>query len=308
MHSTQRGVRGWAAHFAFTAALIFLGASLFALPARADGRAECRSLPSKILGRAVPYCVLLPPSFDASKTSRYPVLYFLHGMGENEQVLLDSGGWDLIQDLWEKAEIGEFVIAAPAADRTFYINSKDGRVCYEDFFIHEFVPYIESHYRGRPGRHYTGIEGISMGGYGALHLALRYPQLFGSVSAQSPALIASLPRVTMDPYEQNMLSRALGTAFGSPFDAAYWDRNSPFTIVKNSPKPVGLQIYFDCGTEDSYGFNKGAQAFHDLLVSKGIPHEFHLYPGGHDWSYFAQHFPASLEFQSRAFGLTTPAK
>lgn len=317
MNSTQRAVRGergvrkygCAARFAFTAAVILLAAFLFALPARAaDGRAECRSLPSKILGRAVPFCVLLPPSFDANKTSRYPVLYFLHGMGENEQALLDSGGWNMIQDLWDQHRIGEFVIAAPAADRTFYINSKDGRVRYEDFFMREFIPYIESHYRARPGRRYTGIEGISMGGYGALHLALRYPQLFGSVTAQSPALIANLPRVTMNPYEQTMLSRALGTAFGSPFDSAYWDRNSPFTIVKNSPKPAGLQIYFDCGTEDSYGFNKGAQAFHDLLVSKGIPHEFHLYPGGHDWSYFAQHFPAALEFQSRAFGLTTSAK
>ncbi len=98
----------------------------------------------------------------------------------------------------------------------------------------------------------------------------------------------------------------LGSVFGDPFDPAYWNRNSPFTLVRNGPRPSGLHIYFDCGTEDDYGFNRGAQAFHDLLVSRGIPHEFHLYPGGHDWSYFAQHFPASLEFQSNAFGVTPP--
>jgi S-formylglutathione hydrolase FrmB len=262
---------------------------------------------SSILGHAVPYCVLLPPSFDPKKTARYPVLYFLHGLGENEQILLDSGGWDLIQDLWEQRKIGEFVIAAPAGGRTFFIDSRDGRVRYEDFLIKEFFPFIESHYRVRAGRRYRGVSGISMGGYGALRLALRHPQMFGSVSAHSPALIADLPRVKMDQFEETTLSRALGTAFGLPFDPAFWNRNSPFTLVKDGPKPAGLLIYFDCGTEDSYGFNKGAQAFHELLVTKGIPHEFHLYPGGHDWTYFAGHFPASLEFHSKAFGLTTVA-
>ena len=98
-----------------------------------------------------------------------------------------------------------------------------------------------------------------------------------------------------------------GNAFGSPFDPAFWDRENPFTLVRNGPRPAGMKIYFDCGTEDEYGFNVGAQAFHDLLAAKGIPHEFHLYPGGHDWTYFAQHFPASLEFQSRAFGLNPGA-
>jgi len=285
-------------------AFLFMTASLVPCEVCAAGRAECRSIPSAILHHAVPYCVLLPPSFDTQKTQRYPVLYFFHGLGENEQILLNSGGWDLIQDLWDQHKIGEFVIAAPAADRTFFINSRDGRVRYEDFLTKEFFPFIESHYRIRAGRRYRGVSGISMGGYGALHLALRHPQLFGSVSAHSPALIENLPRVKMDQFEQTTLSHALGTAFGSPFDPAFWDRNSPFTLVKDGPKPAGLLIYFDCGTEDSYGFNKGAQAFHELLVAKGIPNEFHLYPGGHDWTYFAEHFPASLEFHSKVFGLS----
>jgi S-formylglutathione hydrolase FrmB len=101
----------------------------------------------------------------------------------------------------------------------------------------------------------------------------------------------------------HQLAMALGGAFGTPFDPAFWDRNSPFTIVRNSPKPVGLKIYFDCGMEDEYGFNMGAEAFDELLVSRGIPHEFHLYPGGHDEAYVAQHLPASLTFHSHAFGL-----
>ena len=64
--------------------------------------------------------------------------------------------------------------------------------------------------------------------------------------------------------------------------------------MRNGSSPAGLKIYFDCGTEDDFGFNAGAQAFHDLLVSRKIPHEFHLYPGRHDWAYFASHLEASL--------------
>ncbi|HKV05118.1 MAG TPA: alpha/beta hydrolase-fold protein [Candidatus Acidoferrales bacterium] len=287
---------------ASVAALVF-SLLLLAPIAPASGRAECRAIQSRILGRSVAYCVLLPPSYDAEKTRRYPVLYFFHGLGENEQVLLNSGGWDLIQDLWDRKQIGEFLIVAPAAGRTFYINSRDGRVRYEDFLIREFLPSIEGRYRIRAFRRDRGVTGVSMGGYGSLRLALRYPQLFGSVSAHSAALIEKLPRGELGGPGQETLARAMGTAFGSPFDRALWARNNPFTLVRSGPRPAGLQIYFDCGTEDDFGFNVGAQAFHDLLVSRGIPHEFHLYPGAHDWSYFAQHFPASLEFHSRAFGL-----
>jgi S-formylglutathione hydrolase FrmB len=291
----------------FCSAGVLLCCLLFAASARAAGRAECRSVPSKILRRSVPYCVLLPPSYDSGKTQRYPVLYFLHGLGENEQLLLNSGGWDLIQDLWDQKRIGEFLIATPAADRSFYINSHDGRVRYEDFFMKEFLPFIESHYRIRADRAHRGVSGVSMGGYGVLRLAFRYPQLFGSVSAHSAALIDNLPRIQIVGSQENALSFALGGAFGNPFDPAFWKRNSPFTIVRDSPRPVGMHIYFDCGTEDDYGFNVGAQAFHELLVSRGIPHEFHLYPGGHNEAYFVQHLPASLEFESAAFGLS-PSK
>src|SRR2546427_8610481 len=121
------------------ATLFFLFCALAAAPARAAGRAECLSLSSKILGRAVPYCVLLPPTYDAQKTTRYPVLYFLHGLGENEQILLQAGGMNLVEDLREQNQLGEFLIVTPAGDRSFYINSHDGRERYEDFLVREFL-------------------------------------------------------------------------------------------------------------------------------------------------------------------------
>lgn len=270
--------------------------------ARGSGRAECSSVPSKILGRSVPYCILLPPSYDSNPSRRYPILYFLHGLHENAQILLDSGGWDLIQDLWSEHRIGEYLIATPSADDSFYINSLDGHDDYQSFFIREFLPYIEHHYRVRAERRERGIGGVSMGGYGALRFAFLYPQLFVAVSAHSPALIDAAEVQLSQPVADE-LTEFVGTAFGKPFHREYWIRESPFTIVKTHPRPAGLKIYFDCGMEDSFGFERGAEQFHQLLDSRGIPHEFHLYPGTHNWAYFAQHLPTSLEFQSGAFGL-----
>jgi S-formylglutathione hydrolase FrmB len=73
-------------------------------------------------------------------------------------------------------------------------------------------------------------------------------------------------------------------------------------LARTAPIAV-LKIYFDCGSEDGYGFNAGAEALDKILSSRHIAHEFHIYPGGHDWEYFAEHLPASLEFEAKAFGL-----
>jgi S-formylglutathione hydrolase FrmB len=285
----------------FALILAWAGAPL-PLPAAGTGRGECRTLPSKILGHPVAYCALLPPSYDSDKRRRYPVLYLLHGLGQNEQMLVGTGGWNLVEDLWEENRIGEFLIITPAADASFDINSRDGRV----FFLQEFIPGIENRYRTKPGREERGIAGISMGGYGSLHLAFRHPRLFGSVSAHSAALMEKLPTVSAGAEQQSPRLRMLGHVFGFPPDRAFWDSNNPLEIARTA-NLAGLAIYFDCGSEDSYGFYGGAKALDKTLTARRIPHEFHIYPGGHDWTYFAQHLPESLEFHSRVFGLTQAA-
>src|SRR5262252_2813772 len=151
-------------------------------------RIECKSLPSKILAHPVNYCVVLPPGYDSDQTRKYPVLYFFHGLGDNEQMFVHGGAFNLVQDLWERKQIGEFLIATPEAGATFYINSHSGKVRYEDFLLQEFLPAIESRYRVGAGRSNRGVSGASMGGYGALHIAFRHPEFFLAVSAQSPAL------------------------------------------------------------------------------------------------------------------------
>src|ERR1700690_1548215 len=120
----------------------------FAISASAQSRIDCNALKSRILGETVHYCVLLPPSYDSAPAShsprRYPVLYFLHGLGDNEQTLFKTGGWNLIEDLRQQHKVGEFLIVTPDAKTTFYVNSADGKVRYSDFFLQEFIPYIET--------------------------------------------------------------------------------------------------------------------------------------------------------------------
>jgi S-formylglutathione hydrolase FrmB len=291
-------------HFGFVSiSILFL--FVFVPCARADlGRIECRSVHSAILVHEVRYCAILPPSYDTAKSRHYPVLYFLHGLGGNEQFLVTSGGWNLIEDLWQQQKIGEFLIVTPDAGTSFYVNSRDGRVRYEDFFIREFIPFVDHTYRTTPTSRARGIGGISMGGYGALHLAFRHPALFASVSANSAALLDKFPDVHFANPQQSFLLRIL-QAFGTPPDPAFWRRNDPLVLARTA-NLAGLKIYFDCGAQDDYGFYRGASALDKTLSSRNIPHEFHLYPGGHDWQYFASRLPTIFQFHSRAFYPTTP--
>ncbi|HWZ99864.1 MAG TPA: alpha/beta hydrolase-fold protein [Candidatus Dormibacteraeota bacterium] len=280
------------------AALVFL-----IWPARAhaaSGRVECNSLQSKILAHPVPYCVLLPPSYDADKTRRFPILYFFHGLGDDEQMFVHTGGWNLVEDLWERNQLSEFLIVTPAAGATFYINSHDGKVRYEDFLVQEFLPGIEKRFRVRPGRANRAVSGASMGGYGALRLAFRHPELFSSASAHSAALIEKLPSFLGGSAPNSGRARVLGNTFGIPSDPAFWERNSPIAIARTA-QLAGMKIHFDCGDQDDFGFEAGATALDRVLTSRKIPHEFHLYPGRHDWQYFATHLPESLQFHSRLF-------
>jgi len=266
----------------------------------AEARGECLSVPSRILGRSVPYCVILPPGYGEDANRRYPVLYYLHGLGDNQQMFVRSGGFNLVEDLWDRRQIGDFILVSPAGYASFFMNSYDGRFRYEDFFLQEFMPWIEHRYRVAARRESRGIGGISMGGYGALRMAFLHPQLFGSVSAHSPALMERLPAISVGNSPESGRLRILGNVFGSPPDRSFWDHNNPLTIARTA-ELAGMKIYFDCGDEDDFGFDSGARALDKVLTERRIAHQFHIYPGRHDAGYFAEHLPASLEFHWRLF-------
>jgi S-formylglutathione hydrolase FrmB len=287
--------------------IFFLSYLAFAGTAAAQSRIDCSALNSQILKRSVHYCVYLPSGYDAGAAQnpprRYPVLYFLHGLGDNEQTLFNSGGWTLLDDLRNQHKMGDFLIAAPEGRRSFYINSADGSVRYSDFFLQEFMPHIDRKYRIRPGREGCAISGISMGGYGALRLAFAHPELFSAVSAQSAALITESPR-GLDAASQTgaPLAGVLAPVFGKPINIPHWNENSPFVLAKRNAVALRkLAIYFNCGQDDNYGFEKGAAMLHDQLLKEGVKHEYHAFPGDHGFTYFISHFGEVMEFHSAVF-------
>lgn len=294
-----------AARFLF---LFLLTLGPTALSAQGQSRIDCDALSSKVLKQVVHYCVYLPAGYDAAAKAggtRYPVLYFLHGLGDNEQTLFNSGGWTLLDDLRRRGKMGDFLIVAPEARRTFYVNSADGAVLYNDFFLREFIPHIEHRYRVAPGRANRAISGISMGGYGALRFAFAYPEMFSAVSAQSAALITATPG-ELDTAEGAgaPLGKVTSAVFGRPIDVAHWNENSPLVLARKNVAGIRkLAIYFNCGQDDNYGFEKGAAELDRLLSKGGVKHEYHLYSGDHSLPYFLSHFAEVMEFHSRAFRL-----
>ena len=297
--------------FHFQILFLFVVA-IFSSSLHAQSRIDCDAITSKILKFPVHYCVYLPASYDAGAAKhppqQYPVLYFLHGLGDNEQTLFNSGGWTLLDNLRRQQKVGEYLIVAPEGRRTFYINSADGAVRYNDFFLQEFIPRIETKYRIKKERASRGISGISMGGYGALRFAFSHPELFSSVSAQSAALITESPQELDNAIRSGApLGNVLASVFGNPIDVGHWRDNDPFVLArKNAAALRRMTIYFNCGQDDNYGFEKGAAALHKELESAGVKHEYRPYPGDHSITYFLSHFEEVLEFESKAFGLTKP--
>jgi S-formylglutathione hydrolase FrmB len=287
--------------FALLLSLLYLTGTVIA-----ESRIDCDALKSRILKDTVHYCVLLPASYDANATKNarlFSVLYFLHGLGDNEQSLIRIGALQIVNELRSQHKIGDFLMVAPEGKRSFFINSADNSYRYNDFFIREFLPHIESKYRVRHDRGGRAITGMSMGGYGALRFAFAYPAMFSSVSAESAALITDTPAEINAGIQSGIpMLRVLGNVFGNPINAVHWRQNSPLEVAKlNEVGVKTLAISFNCGRDDEYGFARGAEALHKQLLAEGAKHEFHIYPGGHTLGYFVAHLPELLEFHSRAF-------
>ena len=282
--------------FKYLASFLLL---LFTVNAVAASRVQCGAMTSKYVPGHIGYCAMLPPSYDASPGKRFPVLYFLHGLGGDQSFLASSGASSAIEEAWDEKRLGQFVIITPQGENSFYINSRDGHILYEDFFVREFVPQMERRFRLQHDREGRAIGGVSMGGYGALRFAFKYPRMFVSVSAHMPALLEELPHGS----SETGLGAFLGNAFGSPLNERFWKENTPFVFAR-SVNLQGLKIYFDCGEQDTFSFNTGTRQMDKLLTARHVAHEAHLYPGGHNWEYVGQHLEESLMFHSRAFGLT----
>lgn len=284
------------------ATLVVLACVLFAplLSGQSQVTIDCASIPSAILSHPVDYCVALPPGYSPGGMP-YPVLYYLHGLFEHDQSWTEHSGEKTWESLMSQGKIGKFIVVMPEAGKSFYVNSFDGKERYEDFFIQELVPAIDRKYRTMADAQTRGITGVSMGGYGALHLGMKHPDVFGSASAHSAALISKFPNPLPTDGRWAFYAKVLQEPFGSPLNEAYFDANNPLTLALHPERFRGLKIYFDCGDQDRYGFDAGAKELDQILTSEGVPHEFTLRPGNHGWTYLDQYLHFSLEFHSQIF-------
>jgi len=265
-------------------------------------RVEYKSFQSKVLGRDLRYGIYLPASYNSSPAKKYPVLYFLHGLFEDETRWSTRGGTDQIMDrMIAEGKIGEFIVAIPFGGTSFYTNMRDGTEKWEDAVVTEFVPMIESTYRVNAARTTRGISGTSMGGYGALKIAMKHPDLFGSASAHSAVLLQDLSAAKVSAGRLARFQALFNRIYGINDDLTYWEANNPMTLAKDTKKLNGLKLYFDCGTEDDFGFEVGARQLDEQLTKAGYAHEAHLYPGNHGWDFAKLHTSESLAFHWKAF-------
>ncbi|HEX8128867.1 MAG TPA: alpha/beta hydrolase-fold protein [Pyrinomonadaceae bacterium] len=262
------------------------------------GRIEYAEFPSASLGRNVRYAVSLPPSYDKKPTQRYPLVIFLHGLNNDERDWESRCIEAKLEALRAASKVGEFIVAIPYGANSFYLNAQDG-TRYEDAIVKDFLPFVDKTYRTLPAPRSRLIEGISMGGYGALLIAFKHPELFAGVAAHSAALFDELPQPPKSSEDRGAKYRYdLATKlFGTPPDPAFFQANNPLHLARANASAIKrLKIYFDIGESDRYGFERGNAQLSAVLKAAGVAHEYTLAPGAHGWSFLSDRSEPAFTF------------
>jgi len=255
-------------------------ASTRALPGLAYVSIETASLPEP--ARCL---VLEPPSYRSNPAGRYPVLVFLHDGYGNVETLERRGVAAELATRMSDGRLPEFFVVAPGARGSWFSDSLDGRRRWEEFLAGDLLRQLDARYRIVPGAAGRGITGISMGGFGALKIALKHPGLFGAVSSLSGALI---PIGLDDILRYGWMTRlTLKRVFGRRPDPKTLSANDVWDLLREAPfEHAPFAAHLRAGTEDFYGLDGVAAQYGTLLNEHGIPTEIVLEPGGHDWDYW----------------------
>lgn len=284
---------------------------------------------SAALGVDKRYLAYLPAGYDASPDRRYPVVYLLHGLGGDETNWTEHGRLAEAADALRL----QAIVVMPDGDAGFYVDwaiPVDRAKCleqqptfsdepraeycveaanYETYVVKDLVGHVDATYRTIADRGARGIGGLSMGGFGALVVGLRNPGVFTSIASHSgiDALLYAGPH----PYEKGKVVLAedastwgrevepIGAHVRAVFgpDMANWRAHDP-AILAARLEDGAVALYLDCGTEDVFALHDGMQYLHDILVERGIEHEYYLGPGRHDFSFWAERIDDSLRFHA----------
>lgn len=296
------------------------------------------SFDSPAVGRTMKFNILLPAGY-ADTTERYAVLYLLHGVGDNYTNWTEKN-----HAPFYAGQVENLIVVMPDAGNSWYINwsdTQDGnKHNWEDYLTQDLIGYVDTHYRTIARRAGRALSGLSMGGYGALTLGLRHPDLFVSIGStsgyldygraaasslrrgptlaprkrsRSTSLKSSLdsaryqpdPAIGIEGFSSMAERTPQGIAFATPEQA---DEHDPFHLVGVVPEDQMPHIYLDCGTEDVLiGF---AREFAGILIEKGAPFNYMQMPGRHDSDYWTRsvgHMMAiQYEVMQRALGQRPP--
>ena len=284
------------AAFLTLAWIVAFSDSASAESARDDLRFE-----SKLLGATKPLHVYLPPGYDASGEVKYPVLYYLHGLNNTARRFFDEGLPEITDRLIEEAKIPPLLIVSPTGDYSFYVNKFDGSAPYEDYVVTEVREFVESSYPVRTDPLGRAIGGISMGGFGAMKIGMKFVDLYSSVSAHTPYLVRSIPSAERKDRRSRSNRRILTRIFGDPIDMKLWADNDPFQL-STSRDIGGMNLYFNSASRDRYFLNIDSNAFHKHLDDKGIEHVFRPIDDVHGWVSLRNNWAEILAFHSEHFG------
>jgi uncharacterized protein (TIGR03000 family) len=281
---------------------------------------------SASVGRKLKYNIVLPDKYDQTK-ERYPVLYLLHGFTGNYT------NWSRM-GVPEYARSHELIVVMPDGGNSWYVNwaqSDEGQKNqWEDGIVKDLISHVDTHFRTIARREGRAINGLSMGGYGALMLGLRHPDLFCSIGSHSGAVAYAKqvgerlksgtptkkfgktlsttpdPKIAIDGFSSQAQRMLKGQMFTSPEQCAAYD---PFELVLKLPREKLPYIYFDCGTEDQ--LYKDNVALAKILVENKIPHTFAQSAGAHNGAYWAREVGQSMAAQyallQRELGISQPA-
>ena len=258
------------------------------------------SLESSILDSERKYAIYLPPDYEQSERS-YPVLYLLHGAGDDQTGWVQFGE---VLHITDKAilegKATPMVIVMPDANtgRRGYFNDIRGDWNYEDFFFEELLPHVESTYRIKGEKRYRAVAGLSMGGGGSFMYALHHPEMFSSACPLS-AYIGPLKMEDLD----RRLERMNATDVSKKDKETWFHQHNALSLVENLPAEISrnerVRWFIDCGDDDF--LYEGNSLVHIAMRKKEIPHEFRIRDGGHSWTYWRASLPEVLHFVSQAF-------
>lgn len=253
---------------------------------------------SKILEGERKYAIYLPSDY-ATSTRSYPILYLLHGAGDDQTGWVQFGEVQHIADkAIEEGNATPMIIVMPDArsGKMGYFNDIKGEWRYEDFFFEEFIPYIEKTYRIRGEKEFRAVAGLSMGGGGSFMYALHRPDMFSSACPLS----AYIGPLSLDDAAQ--AARWAQASYDTEEELEEWYvKHNALSLIEQlaDDKKKAVRWYIDCG-DDDFLF-EGNSLVHIAMRKKEIPHEFRIRNGGHSWEYWRTALPEVLEFVTKSF-------